>query len=93
MTNNIADRTPEERAAIAQERALSLERHKAEQAIEHVVEREYLIILHDRSSRRGSWEGWALRRLDDMQDLRVRERVLERLNKFQDSIAAPKIKG
>lgn len=90
MTWNLANLSPEERAAEEKKRLDALLRHQTKGKLASIADREYHRILMGRLRHQKLWVGWAQRQLDDIESDELRDELRRRLNAFQVSIAAPR---
>lgn len=86
MGSNLADLTPEQRAAIALERERALERHQASKIFHAKVEQEYERIMKERIWNPSGWRARLGQYLGAIPDETLRTAVQSKIRTFLDSI-------
>lgn len=86
MGHNIGDLSAEERAAIAEQRKLALEKHANQKALEVGIEREFNRLLAGKSIHKGEWRAWVRDELMMIRDEAILKAVRKKLNDWMDSI-------
>ena len=79
MGHNIGELSAEERAVLAEQRKLALERHVNQKALDVNIEREFNRILAGKSIHKRSWRAWSRDELMMIQDEAVLKGVRKKL--------------
>lgn len=86
MGHNIGDLSAEERAVIAGQRKLALEKHANQKALEVDIEREFNRILAGKSIHKAEWRAWVRDELMMISDETILKGVRKKLNDWMDLI-------
>lgn len=86
LIKNLGDLTPQERAAMDEERKLAFERHQAAKALEIRAQVEYDRIMKERIWKPHSWRLRWVQLVDDIDDSELREAVRKKVFAFIESI-------
>lgn len=85
---NLANLTPDERAAVADERKRALQRHQIAKALEARAQAEYDRVMQERIWKPHSWRLRWVQLVDEIADSELREAVRKKVFAFLESIGS-----
>jgi hypothetical protein len=86
MSHNLADLSPEERAAMDDARKRALAQHEAGAVAAQSIESEFNRILAGKSAHKARWRHWAYDQVERISSESIRNGVRKRLNDWLESI-------
>jgi hypothetical protein len=86
MTKNLADLSPEQRIAVAEERKLALQRHQKAKVLAAQIQIQFYWIMNERIRSPKGWNERWVNLVDDIDEPALREAVRTKVYGFIESI-------